>query len=68
MREITAHGDTMGMIHQGRKTEDTREGTESCVSTVYERTESSVHQEGAGMTSGRVHRLWEWVQHTAQLS
>lgn len=29
MREVTAHGEMMGMIHQGRKTEDTREGTES---------------------------------------
>lgn len=29
MREITAHGEMMGMIHQGRKTEDSREGTES---------------------------------------
>lgn len=29
MREITAHGEMTGMIHQGRETEDTREGTES---------------------------------------
>lgn len=29
VREITAHGEMMGMIHSGRKAEDTREGTES---------------------------------------